>query len=34
MSVLIVLTRFPECQVYVSAGSTDKVSRVSGLCQC
>ena len=34
MSVLIVLTRFPECQVYVSVDSTDKVFRVPGLCQC
>ena len=34
MSVLIVLARFPESQVYVSVDSTDKVSRVPGLCQC
>ena len=34
MSVLIVLARFPESQVYVSVDSTGKVSRVTGLCQC
>ena len=34
MSVLIVLKRFPDSQVYVSVDSADKVFRVSGLCQC
>ena len=34
MSVLIVLARIPDSKDYVSVDSTDKVSRVSGLCQC